>query len=138
MPDFMRSMTREQRRNWWARQLSRQQSTNTPVIAFCRQLGVPVSSFYEWKKRLAQAPPPSLQPAPLERSLPRPFRPGAGSAEPASFVPVAILPPATDVQLEIELVNSCVVRLKGALDPAMLQAAIVAAGGLRGPGEGGR
>jgi transposase-like protein len=70
MPAFTRSMSPEQRRNWWARQLSRQQSTTVPV-AFCRQLGVPASTFYEWRRRVAQALPPFSQPAPLE---PSPFR----------------------------------------------------------------
>jgi hypothetical protein len=38
--------------------------------------------------------------------------------------------------LEIELTNTCVVRLRGAIDPPLLQAAIAAAGQLDGSGQG--
>jgi hypothetical protein len=51
---FTRSMTREQRRNWWAGPLSRQQPTNVPVTAFPQQLGVPASTFYDLNGRLSQ------------------------------------------------------------------------------------
>ena len=44
--------------------------------------------------------------------------------------------PTAGTQLEIELTNACVVRLKGAIDPTMLQAAIAAAGELDGFGQG--
>ena len=40
-------------------------------------------------------------------------------------------------QLEIELANACVVRLKGAVDPKLLRIAIHAAGRLGGDGRGG-
>jgi hypothetical protein len=38
--------------------------------------------------------------------------------------------------LEIELTNACVVRLKGVINPPLLQAAIAAAGQLVGSGRG--
>jgi hypothetical protein len=40
-------------------------------------------------------------------------------------------------QLEIELANACVVRLKGAVDPELLRIAIRVAGRLGGEGRGG-
>ena len=45
--------------------------------------------------------------------------------------------PVPPGQLEIELANSCIVRLKGAVDPELLRVAIHAAGQLRGDGRGG-
>ena len=39
-------------------------------------------------------------------------------------------------KLEIELTNACVLRLKGVIDPSLLQAAIMAAGRLDGSREG--
>ena len=53
-----------------------------------------------------------------------------------SFVPVSIVEPTTGAELEIELNNSCMVRLKGIIDPSLLQAAITAAGQLDGSREG--
>ena len=44
--------------------------------------------------------------------------------------------PAPDGQLEIELANACVVRLKGAVDPELLRIAIHAAGQLGGHERG--
>ena len=38
------------------------------MAAFCLQLGVPSSTFYVWRSCLAQAPLPSSQREPLERS----------------------------------------------------------------------
>jgi hypothetical protein len=59
----------------------------------------------------------------------------AGNAA-ANFVPVSILAPAAGTELEIELTNACVVRLKGAIDPLLLQAAIMAAGRVDVPRQG--
>jgi hypothetical protein len=42
-------------------------------------------------------------------------------------VPVSVLDPGASTVLEIELTNACVVRLRGAVDPPLLQAAIAAA-----------
>ena len=41
-------------------------------------------------------------------------------------------PPGQHGQLEIELANACIVRLKGAVDPELLRIAIHAAGRLDG------
>ena len=45
--------------------------------------------------------------------------------------------PAAAGQLEIELANACIVRLKGAVDPELLRIAIHAAGRIDGDGRGG-
>jgi hypothetical protein len=49
---------------------------------------------------------------------------------------VSILVPTAGTQLEVELTNACVVRLKGVIDPSLLQAAIISAGQLDGSREG--
>jgi len=54
----------------------------------------------------------------------------------ANFVPLSIIEPGAGTELEIELTNSCVLRLKGFIDPSLLQAAITAAGRLDGSREG--
>jgi transposase-like protein len=133
MLGFRQWKTAGQRRNWWARQISRQQSSNVPVTKFCQQLGVPASTFYEWRRRFAQAPSTSSQPVRVERPSP-----GSSGREPtgtaaANFVPVSILDSAAHAQLEIELTNACVVRVKGVIDPCLLQAAIAAAAKLDQP-----
>ena len=62
--------------------------------------------------------------------------PEANGASTPAFLPVSILD-AGAAQLEIELANACVVRLKGAVDPELLRVAIHAAGRLGGDGRGG-
>ena len=54
----------------------------------------------------------------------------------ANFVPLSILDPAAGTQLEIELTNACVLRVRGVIDPLLLQAAIAAAGQLDGSRQG--
>ena len=54
----------------------------------------------------------------------------------ADFVPLSIIEPDPAAELEIELTNSCVLRLRGIIDPTLLRAAITAAGQLDGSREG--
>jgi hypothetical protein len=131
---FSQPASREERREWWRRQLSRQQSANLSITEFCRQLGVSVTTFYYWKKRAHEAQPNAPSRGPAEHSS-RHSTMSAGPAAP-NFVPVSILDPGADTQLEIELANACVVRLKGAIDTSLLQAAITAAGQLDGSRQG--
>jgi hypothetical protein len=130
---FRKPTSREDRREWWRRQLSRQQSANLSVTEFCRQLGVSVTTFYYWKKRV-QAPPNTPGRDPAEH---RSRHATTSTCAPApNFVPVSILDPVAGTQLEIELTNACVVRLRGVIDPPLLQAAITAAGQLGGSRQG--
>jgi hypothetical protein len=133
MPVFNQPTSRDQRREWWRRQLARQESANLSVTEFCRQLGVTISAFYYWKKRVHEAP---IHPGrvPSEDSSRRPIT--TAGAGPSSFVPVSILDPGAGAQLEIELSNACVLRLKGVIDPSLLETAIAAAGRLNGSPEG--
>ena len=54
---FRQPTSREERREWRRRQISRQQSANLSVAEFCRQLGVSVTTFYYWKRRVGEVPP---------------------------------------------------------------------------------
>ncbi len=135
MLGFTQPAGRQERLEWWRLQIARQQSGNRSVTEFCRQLGVTISAFYYWKNR--------LQEVPRNAHLPVPFRSALGSATVTTnattvdFVPVSIIKPTGDTQLEIELTNDCVVRLRGAIDSALLQTAITTAGQLKGSRRGG-
>jgi len=124
----------QSRVDWWRGQFQRQRKTNLSVTDFCRQLGVSVTTFYYWKKRVHEALPNAPGRVSGERPSHR-MTSVAGTAS-ANFVPVSILKPAAGTVLEIELTNACVVRLKGVIDPPLLQAAITAAGQLDGSREG--
>jgi hypothetical protein len=134
MRAFRQPTNCEHRREWWRRQLARQKSANLSVTEFCRQLGVSVTTFYYWKKRVHEAPPLLCGQVGVENSPHRPTT--TAGAAPSNFVPVSILEPSAGTQLEIELTNACVLRLKGVIDPSLLQAAIMAAGRLDGSREG--
>jgi hypothetical protein len=125
---------RRERQEWWRRQLSRQQSTHLSVTEFCRQLGVSLTTFYYWKKRASEAVPNASERNSAQHPSRRLSEP-AGAAAP-NFVPISIVDPGADTRLEIELANACVIRLKGAIDPTLLQAAIAAAGQLGGFDQG--
>jgi hypothetical protein len=131
---FSRPTSRQERREWWRRQLARHQSGNLSVTEFCRQLGVGLSRFYYWRNRIGEGLPNPAGRTPSQYLSRRVSTPT--SATSGSFVPVSIIDPTAGAQLEIELTNACVVRLKGTIDPTMLQAAIAAAGELDGFGQG--
>jgi hypothetical protein len=63
--------------------------------------------------------------------------PQANDAPTPTFLPVSILEAGPTGQLEIELANACVVRLKGTVDPELLRIAIHVAGRLGGDERGG-
>jgi hypothetical protein len=132
MLGFRQRTSREERREWWRRQLTRQQSADLSVAQFCRQLGVSITTFYYWKKRVHEAQADTSARAPGQRFSRR----MTAAATTPGFVPVSIIEPTAGTQLEIELTNACVVRLKGVIDPSLLQAAITAAGQLDGSRQG--
>ena len=134
MVGFGPPASRQARREWWRRQIQRQTEGSLTVAAFCRRLGVSTVTFYAWKRRFRESPPaPSLVP---ERPSARHMHEANGASTPA-FLPVSIRDAGAAGQLEIELANACVVRLKGAVDPKLLRIAIRAAGRLGGEGRGG-
>jgi transposase-like protein len=131
MLGFGPPVNRPARREWWRRQIQRQQDGSLSIAEFCRRLGVSTVTFYAWKRRFREAAPIS----PLIPGRPA-AKPSTANGAPApTFLPVSMLDAGSNGQLEIELANACVVRLKGAVDPALLRIAIRAAGRL---GDGGR
>jgi hypothetical protein len=134
MVGFGPPASRPARREWWRRQIQRQNEGRLTVTEFCRRLGVSTVTFYAWKRRFRGAPPASLLVP--EKPSARP-RPEANGALTPAFLPVSIRDAGAAGQLEIELANACVVRLKGAVDPDLLRIAIHAAGRLGGAGQGG-
>jgi hypothetical protein len=119
------------RLDWWRGQIHRQRTANLSIAKFCRQLGVSITTFYYWRRRVDAATQTASGRVAADRSA-RPPIPAS-----APFVPVSIVDPGADTQLEIELSNACVVRLRGALSPRLLRAAITAAGRLDGSRPGG-
>jgi hypothetical protein len=124
----------ESRIDWWRRLIFRQRSAPVPLTQFCRQMGVSTRKFYYWRQRLRDLdaassgsqiiPSGSLQSATTV------------SGDDDAFLPVSIIHRSTTTELEVELANGCLVRLKGSVDVGLLQAAISAAGELNGPGRG--
>ena len=125
---------RQARREWWRRQIQRQKEGSLSVAEFCRRLGVSTVTFYAWKRRFREALP-AFPPVP-EKPLARPM-PEANGASTPPFLPVSILNAGAAGQLEIELANACIVRLKGTVDPELLRIAIRVAARLGGDGRGG-
>jgi transposase-like protein len=124
----------ESRIEWWRRLIVRQQSTSVPLTQFCRQMGINPRKFYYWRKRLREMDTVSSGP-PITSS---------GSFQSAStvvrgaaveFLPVSIIGRSTTTELEIELANGSVVRLRGAVDGDLLHVAISAAGEINGRGD---
>ena len=132
MVGFGPPASRQARRQWWRRQIQRQQEGNLTVAEFCRRLGVSTVTFYAWKRRLRESPP---APSPGRASA-RPTHEANGASTPA-FLPVSIRDAGAAGRLEIELANACVVRLKGTVDPELLRIAIRAAGRHGGDRRGG-
>jgi Transposase len=134
MVGFGPPASRQARREWWRRQIQCQKEGSLSVAEFCRRLGVSTVTFYAWKRRVREAPP--VLPLVPERLSTRPM-PETNSASTPAFLPVSILSAGAAGQLEIELANACIVRLKGAVDPQLLRIAIRTAGRLSGARRGG-
>ena len=134
MIGFGPPVDRKMRRQWWRRQVERQEKSKLTVAEFCRRSALSPITFYAWKRRLRDAAP--AVPLVPERPSARPMPEANGASTPA-FLPVSILNAGPAGQLEIELANACVVRLKGTVDPELLRIAIRAAGRHGGDRRGG-
>jgi len=124
----------QSRVDWWRKQFHRQQKANLSVAEFCRQLGVSVTTFYYWKRRVHDAARTDSSGVTVGHRSPNPIA-SADSAVP-NFVPVSVIDPGAGTVLEIELTNACVVRLRGVIEAPLLQAAIASAGQLEGSRQG--
>jgi transposase-like protein len=133
MVGFGPPASRQARREWWWRQIQRPTECSLTVAEFCRRIGVSTVTFYAWKRRFRESTPALSVPGGASA---RPMREVNGASTPA-FLPVSIRDDGPAGHLEIELVNACVVRLKGAIDPRLLRIAIHAAGRLGGEHVGG-
>ena len=134
MVGFGPPASRQARREWWWRQIQRPTECSLTVAEFCRRIGVSTVTFYAWKRRFREAP--TASPLVPERPSARPLLEANNASTPA-FLPVSILDAGPAGQLEIELANACIVRLRGAINPELLRIAIHAAGQLGGDGRGG-
>jgi len=124
----------QSRVDWWRGQFHRHQKANLSVAEFCRQLGVSVTTFYYWKRRVHDASRTDSPGVTVGHRSRNPITSAGGAV--LNFVPVSVLDPGAGTELEIELTNACVVRLRGVIDSPLLQAAITAAGQLEGSREG--
>jgi transposase-like protein len=134
MAEMRERTNRSARLDWWRRQIQRQPKTGHSIAEFCRQLGVSVATFYYWKRCIHEGGRVGL--GPIAAQPPVRDAHTAVTAPAANFVPVTLLDPGAGTQLEIELANACVVRLRGTIDPQLLAAAIRAAGQLSGSRQG--
>ncbi len=132
----------ESRIEWWRRLFVRQRSTPVPLTQFCRQIGINPRKFYYWRKRLREMDAANSGPPITTRGSLQSASTVARDAA-ADFLPVSIIGRSTAIdisrstttELEIELANGSVVRLRGAVDGDLLQVAISAAGEINGRGD---
>jgi hypothetical protein len=54
-----------EREHLWRQRLLRHSTSGLSITEFCSRAGVPCSSFYYWKRRLASGPRPALRHPPL-------------------------------------------------------------------------
>jgi len=125
----------QSRLDWWRGQFHRHQKVKLSVGEFCRRLGVSVATFYYWKRRVHEAASRTDSSRVTVDQRSRDPITSAGGVV-LNFVPVSVLDPGAGTELEIELTNACVVRLRGVIDPPLLQAAITVAGQFDGSRPG--
>jgi hypothetical protein len=127
---------RQARREWWRRQIQRQQESQVTVAEFCRRHGIHPVTFYSWKRRFRDNAAVPAASSPMREPQAKPLARGVPPSG-AAFVPVSIVDASADGLLEVEFGNACTVRLKGTVDPKLLRVAIRAAGRVGGTTQGG-
>ena len=122
----------ESRIDWWRRLIARRDSAPVTLAQFCQGVGVSQRQFYYWKQRVRQTDRAAAGRRGGAVQLPIPVsNPPRRGITATSFVPVSVVEQPTHTsELELELANGCVVRLKGSIDSGLLQSAIAAAGQL--------
>jgi len=121
MLGFEPPVDRHARREWWRRQVERQQRSHLSVAEFCRRHGINQVTFYSWRRRFSDASAGVEFNGTQSHPVPNP-------ALRADFVPVSILDFTSAGQLEIAFGGVCTLRLMGTVDPKLLRVAILAAG----------
>jgi hypothetical protein len=136
MLGFGPPVDRQARRDWWRRQIQRQQESRMTAAEFCRRHDIHPMTFYSWRRRFQNEATAPATSDPMSPPLAEPRVrdvPDSGAA----FVPLTIVDASRGGFLEIEFGNSCTVRLKGTVDPKLLSVAIRAAGRLGRSNKGG-
>jgi transposase-like protein len=89
-----------ERERYWRGVIREQQASGQGISAFCREQEVPLSSFFQWRRKLKERPP-------KEERASGNNTPQEDSA--AKFVPVQLQPPptATRAGCEIVLADGC-------------------------------
>ena len=103
----------------WQDRLESQQKSGLSVEEFCRQEGVPKSTFYRWANQLRDGIPQALLIAAKARRQADPH--------PATFLPIAL----KASPIEIEFPNGTMVRLPLDMGRPLLLEIIRIAGALR-------
>jgi transposase-like protein len=103
----------------WQDRLESQQESGLSVEEFCRQEGVPKSTFYRWANQLRDGNPQTLLTAAKARTQADPH--------PANFLPIAL----KASPIEIEFPNGTMVRLPLDIGRPLLLEVIRIAGALR-------
>jgi len=99
-----------ERKRYWRELVERQRASGRSIGAFCRETGVSVASFYEWKRKLRRRTP-SARP----------------SVKRTAFAPVQILPAQTassmdlDGRVEVVLPDGVVLRVAAGCEERTLQ-----------------
>jgi hypothetical protein len=95
--------SRDSVRQSWAERLARFESSNLPVLDFCRQEGIASQSLYYWKRKLAD---PAAAPGPVPQ-----------------FVPVRL---CASAPVELVLPGGAVLRLQPGCDLAFVRSLLEA------------
>lgn len=104
-----------ERKRYWRELIGRQRASGQSIAAFCRETGVSVASFYEWKRKLRRRTP-SARP----------------SVKRTAFAPVQILPEQTassmdwDGRVEVVLPDGVVLRVAAGCEERTLEVILTA------------
>jgi hypothetical protein len=100
-------------RDLWHKRLQLFEQSGLSAAAFCSNEGLPLHTFYSWRRRLrCQSPAP-----------------GAGTAHGPAFLPVRILPHAPSAPVELLLPHGPVLRLTPGCDLSFVRSLVDALGG---------
>lgn len=88
----MKSQTKAEREIFWTAQLSESQQRSGTLEEFCRERGLSISTYQNWKRRLTQK----------KKALPKP---------PAAFVPIQVEARASKPQIDPQWLAQLVLQL---------------------------
>jgi hypothetical protein len=93
MANHRRSLAKE---SYWRRQLEGQAASGLSIRQYCRDQEFSEPSFYVWRRELAKR----------DKEI------GSRSTRPAGLMAVDVIPSAGEVNLEIEVADGVVIRLR--------------------------